>query len=81
MTAETKSTQQENNYNKALTGKEIEILSELAGGKSNKAIAISLNITINTVEKHLTAIYKKIDVKCRAEAILWWLQNGGVFRS
>ncbi|NWF63985.1 MAG: helix-turn-helix transcriptional regulator [Chloroflexi bacterium] len=64
-----------------LSPREIQVLKELAHGNSNKTIALSLGITINTVEKHLTLIYQKINVKSRAEAILWWIQNGGVFRS
>lgn len=64
-----------------LSPREIQVLNELANGKSNKTIALSLGITINTVEKHLTLIYQKINAKSRTEAILWWIQNGGVFRS
>ena len=69
------------NFNSILSCREIEILQELAHGASNKIIAASMGITINTVEKHLTAIYKKLDVKNRSEAILWWIKNGGVFRN
>ncbi|MCB0100571.1 MAG: response regulator transcription factor [Anaerolineales bacterium] len=64
-----------------LSQREIQVLKELANGNSNKTIALSLGITINTVEKHLTLIYQKINVKSRAEAILWWMQNGGGFRN
>lgn len=64
-----------------LSLREIQVLKELAQGKSNKTIALSLGITINTVEKHLTLIYQKINVKSRGEAILWWIKNSGVFRS
>ncbi|GAB1470298.1 hypothetical protein MASR2M66_11750 [Chloroflexota bacterium] len=64
-----------------LSQREFQVLKELAHGNSNKTIALSLGITINTVEKHLTLIYQKINVKSRAEAILWWIKNGGGFRS
>ena len=64
-----------------LSQREIQVLKELAHGKSNKAIADTLGITINTVEKHLTLIYKKINVRCRGEAILWWIKNSGGFRN
>lgn len=64
-----------------LSLREIQVLKELTRGKSNKTIALSLGITINTVEKHLTLIYQKINVKSRGEAILWWIKNSGVFRS
>jgi DNA-binding CsgD family transcriptional regulator len=33
------------------------------------------------VEKHLTNIYKKLGVKSRTEAALWWLEKGGDFRN
>lgn len=64
-----------------LSQREIQVLNELAQGKSNKTIALSLGITVNTVEKHLTLIYQKINVTSRGEAILWWVKNDGVFRS
>lgn len=70
-----------NNLNQTLTKREIEIIKELCNGSGNQSIAIKLGITVNTVEKHLTSIYKKLEIKCRAEAILWWFQNGGVFRN
>lgn len=81
MTEQTSTPKNQNNSNEVLTDREIEILRELARGVSNKEIAISLGITVNTVEKHLTTIYKKLGVKCRAEAILWWIEKGGVFRN
>jgi DNA-binding NarL/FixJ family response regulator len=64
-----------------LSPREIQVLKELSQGKSNKAIALSLSVTVNTIEKHLTIIYRKLDFQNRAEAILWWIQSGGVFRS
>lgn len=69
------------NFNSVLSCREIEILQELVHGSSNKIIAAFMGITINTVEKHLTGIYKKLGIKNRSEAILWWLKNGGVFRN
>lgn len=69
---------QENNK---LSLREHEILIHLSCGNCNKAIADSLGVTINTVEKHLTSIYKKLNVKSRMEAVLWWVENGRVFRN
>jgi DNA-binding NarL/FixJ family response regulator len=66
---------------KNLSCRECEIIAELSRGTSNKFIAASLDVTINTVEKHLTSIYKKLSVKSRTEAILWWIENGRVFRN
>lgn len=64
-----------------LSCSEQKVLSELSGGGSNKAIAISLNMSINTVEKYLSNIYKKLEVTSRTEAILWWLEKNTDFRN
>lgn len=65
----------------SLSSREREVLQLLTEGAKNKAIAESLGITINTVEKHLSNIYKKIGVKSRTEAILWWLEKGTDFHN
>jgi DNA-binding NarL/FixJ family response regulator len=53
----------------------------LTNGADNKGIAASLNVSINTVEKHLKNIYKKLGVTSRSEAILWWVEKGTDFRT
>lgn len=58
-----------------LSGRESEILDQLSCGASNKMIADSLGITINTIEKHLSSIYKKLRVKSRIEAVLRWVKR------
>ena len=58
-----------------------EVLTQLLRGDSNKAIAISLNMSVNTVEKYLSNIYKKLGVASRTEAILWWMKNSTDFRT
>jgi DNA-binding NarL/FixJ family response regulator len=45
-----------------LTGREREILAEIAAGKSNAAIADSLVLTKRAVEKHVNAIFAKLDL-------------------
>jgi DNA-binding NarL/FixJ family response regulator len=50
-----------------LTPREHEILAELASGKSNQAIAQSLVITKRAVERHITAIFSKLDLPDEAE--------------
>jgi len=59
-----------------LSGRELEILSCLVNGNSNKVIANSLNITEGTVKVQLKTILKKIDVRNRTQAAIWALQNG-----
>lgn len=45
-----------------LTPREREVLSEIAAGKSNGAIADSLVLTKRAVEKHVNAIFSKLDL-------------------
>lgn len=73
-----------NNLNKDninLSRRECDVLNRLSRGACNQDLSSSLGVTIGTVEKHLTSIYKKIGVKSRTEAVLWWLEKGGVFRN
>lgn len=52
-----------------LTPKENELLSNLANGLFYKEIAIKMNIGLDTVKKHASTIYKKLQVSNRTEAI------------
>ncbi|MDX6341496.1 MAG: hypothetical protein QOH87_1634, partial [Trebonia sp.] len=45
-----------------LTGREREVLAQLAEGKSNRGIAEALVITTAAVEKHVTSIFQKLGV-------------------
>jgi len=65
----------------SLSKREREVLQMLTEGADNNAIAASLEITINTVEKHLKNIYRKLGVSSRSEAICWWLEKGTDFRT
>ena len=66
---------------RALTTREHEILSELAAGKSNAAIARTLVITRRSVEHHITAIFAKLglpdetEVSRRVRATLLYLAD------
>ncbi|SEK44929.1 DNA-binding response regulator, NarL/FixJ family, contains REC and HTH domains [Roseovarius nanhaiticus] len=53
-----------------LTERQLEILREVAKGQSNKAIARSLSISINTVEAHVSRIIRKLQVDNRTQAAL-----------
>src|SRR5205085_8202682 len=65
-----------------LTTREREVLSEIAQGKSNAAIAESLVLTKRAVEKHINAIFMKLglaqddDVSKRVKAALMFLAEG-----
>ena len=45
-----------------LTGREIEVLAELAAGRSNSAIAGALFLSERSVEKHVASIMMKLDI-------------------
>jgi len=53
-----------------LSERELEILSLVAQGKSNKEIASELFISVNTVKVHLAKIFQRIGVASRTEATL-----------
>src|SRR5690349_25100021 len=53
-----------------LSQREKEVLHLVLQGKSNKQIALSLQISIRTVEFHLKNIYTKYQVASRVELIL-----------
>jgi DNA-binding NarL/FixJ family response regulator len=46
-----------------LTDRERDILARLAEGRSNQAIADELHLAIRSVEKHVTAIFTKLDLQ------------------
>jgi len=51
-----------------LTDREREVLSLVACGRSNKAVASLLNISLGTVKAHMKAILSKLDARSRTEA-------------
>ena len=53
----------------ALTPREIEVLGMLAEGLGNKVIAARLGISDHTVKTHVAAIFGKLGVSTRAEAV------------
>ncbi len=55
--------------NDPLTNRELEVLSLLARGKSNKEIGADLFISETTVKSHLRRIFNKLNVLSRTEAI------------
>ena len=53
----------------SVTDRELEVLTLLAHGKSNKEISTILNISESTVKSHLRNIFTKLNVLSRTEAI------------
>ncbi|MBF9173306.1 helix-turn-helix transcriptional regulator [Xanthomonas campestris pv. campestris] len=59
-----------------LTGRERDVLGLLAEGLADKEIAQQLGVSPNTVRNHVAALYSKIDVHSRGEAIVWARERG-----
>jgi pimeloyl-ACP methyl ester carboxylesterase/DNA-binding CsgD family transcriptional regulator len=59
-----------------LSPRELEVLALVAAGDSNAEIAHRLGISINTVERHVGNVYRKIDARGRADATAWAIRNG-----
>jgi DNA-binding NarL/FixJ family response regulator len=62
-----------------LTGRELDVLAEMATGATNTAIAETLGVSAHSIEKHSTAIFAKLgldedtDVNRRVKAVLMFL--------
>jgi two-component system response regulator DesR len=55
--------------NDALTSREIDILRKLSAGLTNGEIAIGLHLSEGTVKNYVSALYAKLGVRHRAEAV------------
>jgi len=64
--------------NNPLSVREMEVLSYIAQGLSNKEIAILLGISHQTVKNHVSAILRKIGVDDRTQAAIYTLRRGWV---
>ncbi len=65
-----------NRKSSLLTPREGEILGHVAEGMSNKVIARRLGISAHTVKYHLEAVFAKLDVNSRAEALSQGVRRG-----
>jgi pimeloyl-ACP methyl ester carboxylesterase/DNA-binding CsgD family transcriptional regulator len=59
-----------------LSARELEVLRLLADGDTNGQIAARLGLSINTVERHVGNVYRKLDVRGRAEATALAVRRG-----
>ncbi|MGG3467256.1 response regulator transcription factor [Neobacillus pocheonensis] len=64
-----------------LTRREMEVLKEIASGKSNKEIASSLYITEKTVKTHVSSILAKLELADRTQAALYAVRYGVIKNS
>jgi DNA-binding NarL/FixJ family response regulator len=67
----------------ALTGRELEVLRQMATGRGNAAIARSLYLSERAVEKHISAVFSKLglesegDMNRRVVAVITFLEADG----
>lgn len=61
-----------------LSQREMEVLSCVVDGKSNKEIAGLLGISHQTVKNHITSILRKFAVEDRTQAVVYALKHGWV---
>ena len=59
----------------ALTKRELEILSSLAAGRTNKEIAARKGVSTNTVKYHIRNLFEKLGVSNRGQAIALYLKS------
>lgn len=60
---------------RGLSNREAEVAELVTKGLSNKEVANQLFVTEKTVKFHLTNIYKKMNVKSRAQLIVWCMPH------
>jgi len=58
-------------YEVPLTGRELQVLRHIAFGMSNKEIARSLAISVDTVKEHVQNILRKMGFRDRTHAAVW----------
>lgn len=59
-----------------LTQRESEVLALVTQGLSNSAIADRMYLSVNSVKTHVRAMYRRIGVSDRANAVLWGVDHG-----
>lgn len=59
-----------------LTARERDVLGLICEGLADKEIAARLKLAPNTARNHVAAVYSKLDVHSRSEAIVWARERG-----
>jgi DNA-binding CsgD family transcriptional regulator len=52
-----------------ISPRELEVLQEIAAGRSNKEIALQLHVSPNTVKTHVAKLFEKLGARRRTDAI------------
>ncbi len=61
-----------------LSPREIEVLDLVASGRTNKEIAVKLNISNQTVKNHISSILRKLAVNDRTQAVVYAMRRGWI---
>lgn len=59
-----------------LTKRELKMLRMLANGASSEEIAAALGLATGTTRVYLHKLYRKINVKNRTQAAIWFIRKG-----
>jgi len=70
------SSEKDSSIRSLLTSRELEVLQLLAEGKSTKQIALSLSLSIKTIESHRIRVMQKIDVSSIADLTRYAIREG-----
>lgn len=61
-----------------LSPREIEVLELVASGRTNKEIAVKLDISNQTVKNHISSILRKLAVNDRTQAVVYAMRRGWI---
>ncbi len=61
-----------------LSPREIEVLELVAAGRTNKEIAVKLDISNQTVKNHISSILRKLAVNDRTQAVVFAMRRGWI---
>ncbi len=59
-----------------LTNREREVLTRIADGKTNKDIAVELNLSVYTIESHRKSVMEKLNLHNTGDIVRFALRNG-----
>ena len=59
-----------------LTPRELDVIRLITQGMSNREIADSLFLSVNSVKSYVQVAYRKIDATSRSQAVLWGARHG-----
>ncbi len=62
-----------------LRPREVEVLASMARGLSNEQIAQELGLAVQTIRNYISAIYDKLGLHSRTEAVIWARERGLIF--